>query len=146
MHSRIERQQALEVAAHRVLASHVIEGSHPATLQPGHNLFVVLRAVQVYLPEMQSAMEAAGIDTRDPDAVWQQFGQEVMSRAEPAEEQQSQVGPLSLGIVIGAVVSLAVSSFVGWLKRRRQRRGAEVDEEAELASDSYQDDESAYAE
>ncbi|KAF6261503.1 hypothetical protein COO60DRAFT_776088 [Scenedesmus sp. NREL 46B-D3] len=110
---------------------------------------------QVYLPEVQSALEDIGMDTRDPHAAWEQFGAEVMSRAEQPQPQTSQVPAAALGALAGAVVALGVSSLGRWVqRRRRQRRGAgssvgysdEVEEIEELVSDSLQDDASAYAE
>ncbi|WIA37742.1 hypothetical protein OEZ86_014619 [Tetradesmus obliquus] len=110
---------------------------------------------QVYLPEMQAALEDIGVDTRDPNTAWEQFGSDVMSRAEPPQQQSNQAPAVALGAVLGAVVALGVSSFGRWLQRRRQqRRGGssvggysdEVEEVEELVSDSLQDDASAYAE
>uniref|UniRef100_A0A383VKN4 Uncharacterized protein n=1 Tax=Tetradesmus obliquus TaxID=3088 RepID=A0A383VKN4_TETOB len=109
---------------------------------------------QVYLPEMQAALEDIGVDTRDPNTAWEQFGSDVMSRAEPPQQQSNQAPAVALGAVLGAVVVLGVSSFGRWLQRRRQQRRAgsslgysdEVEEVEELVSDSLQDDASAYAE
>jgi hypothetical protein len=110
--------------------------------------------MQVYLPEMQAALEDIGIDTRDPNAAWEQFGSDVMSRAEQPQQQASQAPAVALGAVLGAVVALGVSSIGRWLQRRRQQRRAgssvgytdEVEEVEEVVSDSLQDDASAYAE
>ncbi|WIA17527.1 hypothetical protein OEZ85_014359 [Tetradesmus obliquus] len=109
---------------------------------------------QVYLPEMQAALEDIGVDTRDPNTAWEQFGSDVMSRAEPPQQQSNQAPAVALGAVLGAVVVLGVSCFGRWLQRRRQQRRAgsslgysdEVEEVEELVSDSLQDDASAYAE
>jgi hypothetical protein len=104
---------------------------------------------------MQSALEDIGVDTRDPNTAWEQFGSEVMSRAEPPQQQSNQAPAVALGAVLGAVVALGVSSVGRWLQRRRQqRRGGgssvgysdEVEEVEELVSDSLQDDASAYDE
>jgi hypothetical protein len=104
---------------------------------------------------MQSALEDIGVDTRDPNTAWEQFGSEVMSRAEPPPQQTNQAPAVALGAVLGAVVALGVSSFGRWLQRRRQQRQGggssvaytdEVEEVEELVSDSLQDDASAYDE
>lgn len=49
----------------------------------------LLLLLQVYLPELEAASRAAGV--QDPDEVWEQFGQNVLAQR-PEEPQQQSAG------------------------------------------------------
>lgn len=83
------------------------------------------------------------------EQVWQDFGKEVMTRQPEEPKQRSTISIAAPAAAAGALVAFGISALFGWIKRQKQQRREQQEEdeyEEQLLSDSYQDDESAYAE
>lgn len=72
-------------------------------IQPLSLLWAVCFCLQVYLPELEAASRAAGV--QDPEEVWEQFGQNIFAR-QPEEPQQQAAG--AQGAAGGALPALIV--------------------------------------
>ncbi|KAF8058424.1 hypothetical protein HT031_005548 [Scenedesmus sp. PABB004] len=97
---------------------------------------------EVYLPEMRGVLDDLGLEVADPDAAWEEFGQEVMARAAPPPKPPVRAAAVAVPAALaGAAVALGVSTAARWLRRRRRaaRSGScgSVASDASAYSDSW---------